>query len=194
MRGRDVVEPLVNKLTKSGNPIRVDWVDLKKVPGLAGSPGRLGMTFLPGKHDEGSAGRHRRDLERDARWLREAYCLDAVLLLVEDHELRECRVPNIAGVLAANHIDLLRYPIVDQGVPADRTALRGVLDDVRARLVTGESIVVACRGGLGRTGTVVGSLLRDGGLDVAQAIALTRAARHDTIENDAQEHFVGTWR
>ena len=193
MRGREVVEPLVHCLTKLANPIRVDWVDLKKVPVLAASPGRLGMTFLPGKHDDGSAGKHRRDLVRDVRWLQEVYAVDTCLLLVEDHELRDCRVPNIADVMATHGIDLIREPIHDGGVPADRAALRHILDGIRARLAGGENIAVACGGGLGRTGTVVGCLLRDGGLDADAAIALIRTSRPKTIENDDQERFVASW-
>ena len=71
--------------------------------------------------------------------------------------------------------------------------LRRTLDDVLSRLRAGESVVVACRGGLGRTGTIVGCLLRDGGLDGDAAIALTRASRKNTIERDTQERFVRDW-
>ena len=95
--------------------------------------------------------------------------------------------------MEAQGIDFIRHPITDGGVPADRSALRHTLDDLRARLAGGETIVVACRGGLGRTGTVVGCLLRDDGLDGDAAIELTRASRHGTIENADQERFVNDW-
>lgn len=193
MRGHEVVEPLVNKLAADADPIRVNWVDLHGVPGLAKAPGRLGMTFLPGKHDNGLAGQHRRDLAGDVRWLRGASAVDAFLLLVEDHTLRQCRVSDIGEVMVAHGIDLIRHPIPDGGVPADRAALRATLDGIRVRLAKGENVVVACRGGLGRTGTVVGCLLRDAGLDADAVMKLTRATRHGTIENDGQERFVESW-
>jgi ADP-ribosyl-[dinitrogen reductase] hydrolase len=176
----------------SAGAIRVDWVDLRRVPALAASPGRLGMTFLPGK-DEGPGGSHHRDLDRDVGRLRDVYSVDTVVLLVEDHELERLRVPDIADEMAAHGIDLVRHPIPDLGFPADRGAFRGTLDDIRARLANGENVVVVCRGGLGRTGTVVGCLLRDGGLDGDAAIALTRASRHGAIETVEQERFVGSW-
>lgn len=199
MRGRHVAEPLVTLLAKQAtpanesDPIRVNWVDLRKVPALSTSPGRLGMTFLPGKQGEGWSGTHRRNLQRDVRWLREAYDVDTFLLLVEDHELRLLSVPNIAAVMTEHGIELLRHPIPDGGVPADHAAFGRTLDEVRARLARGQSVVVACRGGLGRTGTIVGCVLRDGGLDGDAAIALTRASRHGTIENPEQERFVMGW-
>src|SRR5664279_5626182 len=102
-----------------GDPIRVDWVDLAKVPGLASSPGRLGMTFLPGKRDHV----HHRDLVPDVHVLRERCGVDSFLLLVEDHELDLLHVPNIAQVMAAHSIELLRHPIVDVDVPSDSAAL-----------------------------------------------------------------------
>ncbi len=187
----------VSSLNASGrphdDPIRVDWVDLARVPHLAATPGRLGMTFLPGKHGDGYTGRHRRDLRADVARLRETYSTGTFVLLVEDHELEFLEVPDIADVMAASGIDLIRHPIRDGGIPRDRVALARMLDVIRAGLADGDTVVVACRGGLGRTGTVVGCLLRDGGLDGTEAIALTRASRHGTLENDDQEGFVRSW-
>jgi hypothetical protein len=193
MRGRDIVEPLIGRLTKAENPIRVDWADLATAPGLAGSPGRLGMTFLPGK-DEGPSGSHHRNLDRDVRWLKRVYAVDSFLLLVEDRELSSLKVSGIAEMMRAHGIELIRYPIQDTRVPTDRDAFAHSLDEIRACLASGKAVVVACRGGLGRTGTVVGCLLRDGGLDGDAAIALTRASRHGTIENAEQERFVRSWQ
>ncbi len=74
MRGADIVDPMLERLIASmyvgrgsKNPIRVDEVPLRRVPGLADVPGRLGMTFLPGKNGvAGRAGVHRRDMGQDA--------------------------------------------------------------------------------------------------------------------------------
>lgn len=201
--GREVTAPLVDRLlasvewrTSTTNPIRVDWVDLASVPrlrGVAAASGRLGMTFLPGKQRDGWSGLHWRDLAADVARLRGEVGVDALLLLVEDHELEAAGVPDIEAVTTGEGIDLVRFPIVDTQVTPDRDGLRLTLDDALARLVAGQSVVVACRGGLGRTGTIVGCLLRDGGLDPGAAIALTRASRKHTIETGAQEQFVTDW-
>ena len=204
MRGREVAAPLVDRLlatagwrTSTTNPIRVNWVDLSGVPGLraAGEAGgRLGMTFLPGKQRDGWSGLHWRDLHADALQLHQEHGVDALLLLVEEFELEAARVPDIAEVMAAEGIELIRYPIRDMDVTDDRDALRAVLDDILARLRDGASIAVACRGGLGRTGTIVACLLRDGGLDGEAAIDLTRATRKDTIQGATQVAFVHDWQ
>lgn len=166
------------------NPVRVDWVDLRRVPGLRGAAsvgGRLGMTALP------------TDLAADVPRLAATHRVDTFVLLVEDHELDEARVPGIADAMAAAGIDLVRFPIVDMQVTENRDGLRTVLDDVLARLAAGQSVAVACRGGWGRTGTIVSCLLRDGGLSPQAAIDLTRESRAHTIEREKQETFVAAW-
>ncbi len=203
MRGDVVADPLVDRLlarqgwrTSTTNPLRVDWVDLANVPGLRGAAaagGRLGMTFLPGKQRDGWTGMHWRNLRSDAARLDDPLGADTLVLLVEDHELEQARVPDIAAAMAEAGIDLIRFPIADMDVTSDRDGLRRVLDGILGRMVGGRSVLVACRGGLGRTGTIVGCLLRDGGLDAPGAIALTRASRKDTIERGTQIDFIHAW-
>jgi ADP-ribosylglycohydrolase len=200
MRGRAIVARLVDGLietdgwqTSSAHPIRVDWIDLSHVPSLATTAGRLGMTFLPGKERHGMTGLNWRDLDADLARLHDQLDADTLLLLVEDHELRDARVSDIASVCAAHGIDLVRFPIPDLTAPTDREAFGAQLDECRRRIEEGRTVVVACRAGMGRTGTAVGCLLRDAGLDAATAIALTRESRPGTIETPAQEDFVRAW-
>ena len=166
-----------------GEQVRVDWVqDLESLPrfqGVAATGGGLGMTVAPGR--------------RDVAVLRGVERVDTFVLLIEDHELEILGDPGIAATMAEAGIELLRFAIVDGSVPVPQGAFRDFLDDLLERLARGQRVVVACRAGLGRTGTLVGCLLRDGGLDGAEAIATTRAARHDTIENQRQEAYVNGW-
>jgi protein-tyrosine phosphatase len=151
------------------------------------------MTHCPGKHDIDVAGRHRRDVDEDASMLRYGHRIDVFLLLIEDPELVLLQVTALPDAMRSVGIELLRYPIADGGVPADPTTFRALLDDLTARLHAGQQIVVACRGGFGRTGTVVACVLRAGGLDPDAAIRLTRDSRRWTIENRDQERFVREW-
>jgi protein-tyrosine phosphatase len=57
----------------------------------------------------------------------------------------------------------------------------------------GKSVVVACRGGLGRTGTAVACLLVGEGMDPDDAILLTRASRRNTMERGTQVRWVRAW-
>ena len=180
--------------TSSSHHLRLDTVDLSAVPDLAAAGGILGMTFLPGKRRDGWTGPWWRDLDEDGDALRSTHGADVLLLLVEDRELESCGVPDIAERLPRDHgVPVLRHPIEDMHVPTDPSAFRAVLGDVLARVQAGQTVAVACRGGLGRTGTAVACLLVMAGLGPNDAIALTRASRHGTIERDAQEAFVRAW-
>jgi ADP-ribosylglycohydrolase/protein-tyrosine phosphatase len=200
MLGRDVVVPILDWLmnahgwkTSTTHLIRVDWVDLSSVPGLKGATGRLGMTFLPGKQYVGWHGPTWRDLELDVTRLRTEFGCEVFLLLVEDHELVTTRTTALARLMADAGIELRRHPVVDMDVPTDRAAYRTTLDGLRAAVAEGRRVVVACRGGLGRTGTAVACLLVGAGMEPRAAIDLTRASRRNTIERGSQVEWVRDW-
>jgi protein-tyrosine phosphatase len=150
---------------------QIDWVDLSSVPELRGTSGRLGMTWLE-------------------QVLRGLPGTDRLVLLVEDHELAMVGARDVGARLAGRGVVLVRHPIVDHDVPDDPVAFDQLLDDIRAWVRAGESVAVACYGGLGRTGTVVACVLGGAGLDANSAIRLTRSTRPGAIETAEQELFV----
>jgi ADP-ribosyl-[dinitrogen reductase] hydrolase len=52
------------------------------------------------------------------------------------------------------------------------------------------NIVIHCKGGLGRTGTIAARLLIEFGADATNAIQSVRKARPGAIENNLQEYYV----
>ena len=62
--------------------------------------------------------------------------------------------------------------------------------EIRARLRRGGSILVHCRGGLGRTGLLGARLLVELGMTPDAAIQRVRSVRHHAIETSAQEAHV----
>jgi protein-tyrosine phosphatase len=207
MRGRAIVTPLVDRLleretgtrTSTGSPLRVNEVDLAGVtaPG-PGSPGpdrprgRLAVTFLLGKKLDGWTGPHWRDLDADVARLRELG-VDTLLLLVEDSEIEAAMVLDLPEVVAEAGIDLVRFPIPDPRVPADRAAFRVVIRDLLRRVQAGRSVAVACRGGLDRSGMAAACLLREGGLDTPAAVQRVQAAREHSLTRDEQLAYVRDW-
>jgi len=201
LRGREIAEPLIDSLiqghgwkTSVSNPIRIDWVDLAQVRGLAGAPGRLGMTFLPGKKGIGYSGDWWRDLDADVAALRELHGCDTLLLLVEDNELVSTKTTQLSSAFERHGIELRRHPVIDMNVPADAASYRSTLEGMTGAIRAGQTVVIACRGGLGRTGTAVACLLVDAGMEPDAAIALTRAARPKAIERGIQVAWVRAWR
>jgi protein-tyrosine phosphatase len=171
-------------------PLHIDWLDADEF--ADGRPGRLGLTFLPGKRGPSVRypGRiYRRDLARDLGTLRHAG-VHAVVLLVEDHELERWGDPAIVDRARMVGITVDRYPIPDGSVPPSTDAVDAMLGGLDVARDDGDA-VVACMGGVGRTGTVAACALVAAGSSAAHAIARVRAVRHPTaVETAGQVAFV----
>lgn len=171
-------------------PLRVDWIG----PDALGDarPGRLGMTFLPGKRGPSFRypGRvYRRELDRDLGTL-SALGVNRLLLLVEDGELARWGDPDIVDRARAHGIEIERCPLADGSAPGSAVQMAAMLDWVDAARAGGD-VAVACMGGVGRTGTVVACALVRAGWAADAAIAEVRRIRHPTaVETEEQLRFV----
>ncbi len=68
------------------------------------------------------------------------------------------------------HIEYLRKPIRDHGLPEKREHMMEILDCLHDELRSGRRVYVHCRAGIGRTGMVVGCLLVERGLTGERAL------------------------
>lgn len=174
-------------------PIHVDWVDQT----LVGDPlpGRLGVTILPGKR--GKSVRYpglvyRRDARTDLDRLR-SLGVGLLVLLVEDEELERWGDPQLEAHAAAAGLPLRRLPIPDGDAPPSVAAVDGLLAEITAARAS-EDVVIACMGGVGRSGTIAACALVANGQTPEGAIAHLRAVRHPTaIETKRQVAFVATY-
>jgi len=169
-------------------PLEIDTI---AVPSTGGT---LGMTVCPGRKAPGlRSGGWSRDLMSDLDAVAAAGA--AVLVtLMEGWELETYGVPPdlLATEVRARGIDWYHLPITDMGVPDpefERQWVR-VSDALHGRLGKGETIVIHCLAGLGRTGVVAARLLVEAGLEPAAAIATVRRARPGTIQTPDQERHV----
>ncbi len=197
MRGREVATPLVDRLvagagvrTSTLSPLRVDRLDLGGTA-LEGT-GRVGITFLPGKKRHGYSGEHWRDLDVDLATLR-GLGVDALFLLVEDHELDWCRVAELPLVMTAGVPELIRFPVHDPETPLDPLAYRRAVVDLVDRIRDGGFVAIACRGGVDRSGMTAACLYREIGLGFDEAIRRTQAARHGSITRETEQALVRAW-
>lgn len=178
----------MKRATSETHPIRVDVVPLE------GLPGRLGLTFAPGKRVASTISRVEwdRDLDADLRALRATFGTDVLVPLLEDHEFDLLRVPDLVPRAEALGMRVRRFPIRDVSVPRpeEDAAFRALVDELHALLADGRNVTVHCRGGLGRTGLVAASVLVRHGADADDAMARVRAARPGAIETSGQERYV----
>ena len=158
----------------------------------APNQGAIGITFCPGKKQPGAAtGAWDRELGLD---LDAVVDFGAVVLvsLIEDHEIEALQVQAIAQECTARHLQWIHLPIADVSVP-DRNFEESWTrhgPGLRARLRGGFNIVVHCKGGLGRAGTVAARLLIELGTGPHAAIRAVRLARPGAIETPAQLGYV----
>lgn len=175
---------MVSVRTSKTDPIRVNFI----VPQHLRHPGRLGMTFAPGKKDHGR--NWDRDLGEDLQRLREEYRAGILVSLIEDHERQLLQTEDLDQEAREVGLRVHRFPIRDGSVPESATDLVATVRFVLASVHAGETVVVHCRGGLGRTGVVVACCLIADGVDTDLALQAVRLTRGGCIETVAQERFV----
>ena len=173
--------------TSASHPLRVDFVDLNPLPG------RLGLTLAPGKKGTSYfGGSWGRSLEEDLRELTDTFGADVLVSLLEAVEFPALGIPDLLERAEGVGLRVRHLPIRDGGTPATEAAgafaelVDAVLDELRA----GATVVVHCRGGLGRSGLVVAAVLTSSGLTADEAIAAVRSVRPGAVETREQEHYV----
>jgi hypothetical protein len=172
--------------TSETDPIRVDFL-----PADAGlGPGRLGMTFAPGKKAPGVAGNWDRDVDADLERLVSEFGARMLVTLLRPSEYELLGIEDLPDRTAAHQLDFHAFPITDAGVPSSIESVATLVQMLVDRVRSGDTVVVHCRGGLGRAGLVAACCLTAIGYDAEHAIATVREARNGAIENSDQEEFI----
>jgi len=150
------------------------------------------MTFCPGKKQETAlSGPWDRDLGADLAALKE-WGASVLVSLMEAHEFEELSVRDLGERAEALDLEWHHLPIQDVKVPDARFESRWAYSGSRLRrhLEQDRGVVLHCKGGLGRTGTVAARLLVERGTNPEDAIREVRAARPGAIETAEQEDYV----
>ena len=171
--------------TSYTHPLRIDSLEWN-------GSGRIGMTFCPGKCDpHAMTGAWARDLSADLQTIRDWGAVTLVTLM-EAHELESLAVNDLGEAARAAGLDWIHLPIRDVSIPDHRFEQHwpAISRRLAVRLESGESLVIHCRGGLGRTGLVAGLLLVQAGLMPEQALDAVRAARPRAVETREQENYL----
>lgn len=154
--------------------------------------GRIGLTLCPGKVDHTSAGGPwERDLQADVASIRD-WGASSVLTLLEPHEFDLLKVRGLPAAVRAEGMASHHASIPDVSVPgpAFEIAWRTIGPRLVKQLCQGQSLVVHCRGGLGRAGMIAAKLVTIMGEDPRRAIERIRTVRPGAIETPAQEAYV----
>lgn len=123
--------------------------------------------------------------------------------LTTETEGREPYAPILLAQAASRDLRVAhrRFAIPDYGVPSV-ALMRSTLDAIYGAIAAREAIYLHCWGGVGRTGTVVGCLLREQGCTAREALdilerkwrAMEKRARHPrSPETAGQIAFIEQW-
>lgn len=176
----------VGEQTSERVPYPVAWIP------LAGVPGKLGIAMAPGRGDRTAEAVWARDLHTDLRRLRHVLKAHTLVTLLTDEELTALGVEELGEAVAAHGIEHLRLAIKDGTAPSveQEDAAMALLHALVQRLEDGRTVVVHCRAGQGRSGTVAAMVAAALGDPPSAAIARVRAVVPRAVETVAQEAYV----
>jgi protein-tyrosine phosphatase len=148
--------------------------------------GALGLCPMPGRHGDPAGDLVRIGAFRPA--------LVVSLTLVE--EMASHGIDDLPDRLAEAGINWRHFPIGDFGVPQPEAdpVWRAVAAEVRGALDGGGRVLIHCKAGRGRTGTVALRLMIEAGEHPPAALARLRAARPGTVETPAQQRWAEAGR
>lgn len=173
------------------NPLEVQYIE---PTGADGRPvaGKLGRTICPGKKDmSGRNGPWDRNLDLDLQRLAKDHGGHILVTLMEADEMARIGVGDLPFKAETHGLRAIWYPIVDTKTPTDTLSFIRLVEKVVGALKRGRNVVVHCRGGIGRTGTLNACVLVALGYSPEDAIKLLREKHHKSAcENKEQENFV----
>lgn len=116
--------------------------------------------------------------------------IGTVVSLLEDSEIADLELARQPALCAAAGITLLRFPIPDRGVPADRAAALRLCRTINAARATGD-VAIHCRAGIGRSSLIAALSLTVLDMTADDAFARIREARGLPVpDTDEQRAWV----
>jgi len=140
------------------------------------SGGRIGLCPLPG-----SSGNLDADLEIVRQWLPAI-----VVSLTEQSEMTALGSGELGSLLTASGIDWVHFPVRNYQAPGGQIPWPELSRRLHGLLDEGRGVLLHCRYGQGRAGTIAMRLLVERGEDETVALLRLRAAREEAIETAAQ--------
>lgn len=177
--------------TSQSDPLRIATLN------VGVRDGAIGITFAPGKRQSVAVtGSWCRDLTTDLAAIKDWGATDLVTLL-EPHEFLELGIADLPNAARALGLSWHGLPITDGAAPDERFLVpwRLLGPAMREGILDGQRVVVHCKGGLGRAGTVACLLLMAVSVPATadQAMAMVRSVRPGAIETAEQESFLQGW-
>ncbi|MFN4098941.1 MAG: protein phosphatase [Pararhodobacter sp.] len=115
-----------------------------------------------------------------------AFAPDLVVSMTESAEMEELGAGDLPRWLKAKRLRWVHFPVADFQAPREGADWSVVSVPAAQLLDWGGTVMLHCRGGLGRSGMVALRLMIESGEDPALALARLRAARPGAVETEPQ--------
>lgn len=148
---------------------------------------KLSLSLAPGKIDY----KWRRSIHEDINEL--VTCeVDVVVCLLEWREMENLQMVQYPQIVQESNIQFYHFPIKDMAVPSLEQA-KSFCKMIMILLDRGNHVMIHCRSGLGRAGTIAACILVEYGLKSQQSINFIRRYRKGAILNKIQENFISEY-
>ncbi len=106
------------------------------------------------------------------------YGISKIVSLTSLDEINN-KSPELAVAIETDEliVERISFPIDDYGIPTDRNAFLELSNEIAVYLKDGESILIHCGAGRGRTGTLAVSILMSLGIKLNQATQIVAKAK-----------------
>lgn len=148
---------------------------------------RLCISMCPGKKDK----RWNRDLELDINAIK-LNDIQVIVCLLEWSEMRMLGIIDYPEKIQKQGIYFYHLPIRDRGTLYQKELCVSIPIIIN-HLIDGDNVLVHCRGGLGRAGTICACCLCHFGFDSEKAIEIVRKQRPKAIQTKKQEDSIAQY-
>ncbi len=175
----------------------ITWIPLKDIYfskfHYSQNFGKLGLCGCPGTLLDSNNQKIR--IENTLKILKNHH-IDIIVSLLEISELKSLGCDNLIKEIKLNNFVWFHFPIIDFNIPTKNSLLKLnlLLSDLERFLKKEKNIIIHCKAGLGRTGTIASLLLAKLGISPKDAVQYIRKYRPGSIDTDEQKNFVLNWK
>lgn len=109
--------------------------------------------------------------------------------LLEPHETSELGLRQQASLCSKYELEFINFPIVDRGVPEKGSKVDRLIEQLSSRIQGGESVVIHCRMGIGRSSIIAASILLLHGFKTDHVLQKITSARGLKVPDTEKQVF-----
>lgn len=107
--------------------------------------------------------------------------------LLEQHEITELGLRNQQTLSSKHELEYINFPIVDRSVPEKGSKIDSLIETLYQKTKTGNSVVIHCRMGIGRSSIIAGCILLKAGFKTDQILQKITSARGLKVPDTDQQ-------